>query len=41
MINFDEVMKENTKEQNLYQPQILDHLYKISIIEGFGSRKTN
>ena len=41
MINFDDVVKENIKEFNPNWPQILDHLYRILIIEGFGYGKTN
>ena len=31
MINFDDVMKEETKEHNLNWPEISDHQYKFSI----------
>ena len=41
MINFDDVTKENIKEYNSNWPQIPDHPYKIFIIIGFGSVKTN
>ena len=41
MINFDDVTKENIKEYNPNWPQILDHPYKILIIGGSGSGKTN
>ena len=41
MINFDDVMKENIKEQNPNWPQIHDHLQRILSIEGSESRKTN
>ena len=41
MINFDGVSKENIKEHNANWPYILDHPYRISIITGFGSWKTN
>ena len=41
MINFDGVTKENIKEHNSYWPQIPDHLYRILIIKGSGSGKTN
>ena len=41
MIDFDDVTKENIKEHNSNGPQIPDHQYKISIIGGSGSRKTN
>ena len=40
MINFD-VLKEETKEHNPNQPQIPDHPYRILMIGGSGSRKTN
>ena len=40
MINFD-VLKEKTKEHNPNQPQIPDHPYRILMIGGSGSRKTN
>ena len=40
MINFDDVTK-NIKEHNPNWPQIPDHLYRILIIEGSGSGKTN
>ena len=39
MINFDDVVKENIKEQNLYWPQIPDHPYRILITGGSGSGK--
>ena len=41
MINFDGVIKENTKEHNPNWPQILDYPYRILIIGGSGSGKTN
>ena len=41
MINFDDVVKENIKENNPNWPQILDHPYRILIIGGSGSGKTN
>ena len=41
MINFDDVMKKETKEHNPNWPQILDHPYRILIIGGSGSGKTN
>ena len=41
MINFDDVTKENVKEHNPNWPQISDHLYRILIIGGSGSGKTN
>ena len=41
MINFDDVTKENIKEHNPNWPQIPDHPYRILIIGGSGSGKTN
>ena len=41
MINFDNVIKEKAKEHNPNWPQIPDHPYRISIIGGSGSGKTN
>ena len=41
MINFDDVTKENKKERNPNWPQIPDHPYRILIIGGSGSGKTN
>ena len=41
MTNFDDVIKENIKEHNPYWPQIPDHPYRIIIIRGSGSGKTN
>ena len=41
MINFDDVTKENVKEHNPNWPQISDHPYRILIIGGSGSEKTN
>ena len=41
MINFDDVVKENIKEHNPNWPQIPDHPYRILIIGGAGSGKTN
>ena len=38
---FDDITKENIQEQNPNQPQILDHPYRILIIGGSGSGKTN
>ena len=40
MINFDDLIKENIKENNLNWVQIHDHLYRISIIGGSGYGKT-
>ena len=39
-LNFDDVTK-NPKERNLNQAQIPDHLYRLIIIRGSGSGKTN
>ena len=41
MNNFDDVIKEETKEHNPNWPELLDHPYRILIIGGFGSGKTN
>ena len=41
LINFDDVTMENIKDHNPGQPKILDHPYRILIIAGSGSRKTN
>ena len=41
MINFDDVTKEETKEHNPNWPEIPDHPYRILIIGGSGSGKTN
>ena len=41
MINFDDYVNENKTEHNLKQPYIPDHPYRILIIEGSGSGKTN
>ena len=41
MINLDSIINENNKEHNEKWPYILDHLYRISIIGGSGSGKTN
>ena len=41
MINFDGYANENKIEHNLKQPYIPDHLYRILIIDSFGSGKTN
>ena len=41
MITFDDVTKENIKELNPNWPQIPDQSYRILIIEGSGSAKTN
>ena len=41
MINFDDVVKENIKEHNPNWPGIPVHPYRILIIGGSGSGKTN
>ena len=41
MINFDDVLTEDIKEHNPNWPQIPDHPYRVLIIGGSGSRKTN
>ena len=41
MINFDEYTNENKKEQNLNWPYIPDDPYRILIIGGSGTGKTN
>ena len=41
MINFDDYTNENKTEHNPNQPRIPDHPYRILIIAGSGSRKTN
>ena len=41
MINFDDVIKEETKEHNPNCQEIPCHLYRILIIGGSGSGKTN
>ena len=41
MINFDDVTKENIKEHNPNWTQIPEHPYRILIIGGSGSGKTN
>ena len=41
MITFDDVTKENVKEHNPNRPQIPDNPYRILIIGGSGSVKTN
>ena len=41
MINFDEYTNENKKERNPNWPYIPDHPYRILIIQGSGSGKTN
>ena len=41
MINFDEYTNKNKKAHNLNWPYIPDHPYRILIIEGLGTGKTN
>ena len=41
MINFGDVMKENLKEHNPNWPQIPDRWYRILMIGGSASGKTN
>ena len=41
MINLDSITNENNKEHNEKWPYIPDHLYRILIIGGSGSGKTN
>ena len=41
MINLDSITNENNKEHNKNWPFIPDHLYRIFIIGGSESRKTN
>ena len=41
MINLDSITNENNKEHNEKQPYIPDHPYRILIIGGSGSGKTN
>ena len=41
MINFDNYVNENKTKHNKHCPYILDHPYKILIIGGSGSGKTN
>ena len=41
MINFDDVTKEKIKKHNTNCPQIPYHPYRILIIAGSGSGKTN
>ena len=41
MINLDDITNENNKELNQKQPHIPDHPYRILIIGGSGSGKTN
>ena len=41
MINLDSIKNENNKEHNEKWPYIADHSYRILIIAGSGSGKTN
>ena len=41
MINFDKYTNKNKKEHNLNWPYIPDHPYRILIIGGSGTGKTN
>ena len=41
MFNFDYITKEDIKEHNPKWPEIHDHPYRILIIKGSGSGKTN
>ena len=41
MINLDSIANENNKEQSEKWPNIPDHSYRILIIGGSGSGKTN
>ena len=41
MIKFDNVIKENIKEHNSNWPLIPGHPYRILLIGGYGSEKTN
>ena len=41
MINFDDVIKEETKEHNPNWPQTPDHPYRVIITGDTGSGKTN
>ena len=40
MINFDDIIKENIKENNLNWPEFPDHPYRILIVGGSESGKT-
>ena len=41
MINLDSIINENNKKHNEKWPYIPDYQYRILIIGGFGSGKTN
>ena len=41
MLNFDYITKENIKEHNPKWPETPDHPYRILIVGGSGSGKTN
>ena len=41
MINSDSITDDNNKKHNEKWPYIPDHLYRILIIDGCGSGKTN
>lgn len=41
MTDFDEIIGGNTQEHNPHWPQILNHSYRILIVDNFGSFKTN
>ena len=41
MINLDDIINENNKNHNKKWPYIPDHPYRILIIGGSGSGKTN
>ena len=41
MVNLDSITNESNREHNEKRSFILDHPYKILIIGGFGSEKTN
>ena len=41
MINFDDIVNENKTVHNKHWPYTPDHPYRILIIEGSGSGKTN
>ena len=41
MFNFDYITKEDIREHNRIWPEISDYLYRILIVGGSGSGKTN